>query len=1654
MRDINDLLDTLRTDGDSVDCHAATRGDVRLAAATLAAYTRSLPEPLLPAFCIESLFLALDVEDYAHRVAAMRDSIAELPEANQAVLHRLCHFLRRVGANGRCGLGTASGAQLADLTQFWCSMLTPQASNKPRALRVKEYRVVGLMLQQSQCIFGGSLETHELPELPLPARLYAEQIQDEAALKRWVKIKASLLRDSKSQFKISLLEDCGGIHINKIEHSDVHDDRQRLQPHDYLVSINHKLADEMSLKAAKDVIKNAGSIIEVEVRRHEAAEAPEVQYRQEEKQQRSNGHTYPQSTQPNSRHVVPCDRHVGQRASPDAGRRGRTACRMDALSASSSPAAGGAIPALLGHGFLSGDSTPSEPPPASSGIRVSFDQVGAGNAHNSLFRSHPPAVSAGRAPLRTQVLPNPFASSCSSLSQNKGFSLAREGEEDALLTASSVWYTDTNGDRVVARILKVHCHADSPPHYTILVNGEERETLRTRLEPMPSDPSPAVTSSSCVQPRLQIHLTADVKTLSRSSAMRAYCMRLTQELGTVLHSPPSRFEVLETKTLPGTGTLIVDFSIAPPLTPSAPSSDTLRRKLVHQIASGALFHHPILHSINPQYGVTEVQPPTSMELSPPRRSASPGLQWPSVDPSCANPQSSSTCAVGTDSAYCGGFGPSSSNSNTPPPCSGGWVAFIGNAPAGAPVASLPMNDNLLGGDTGGGKTFGGGVGGDSDDGSWLGVLSPSTQSEEPKVDALPERLATYRGLSIDEKRRKIREKLEAQRNEKRQVAEKEKMLVEKEKVTKAAVAEEAKATMTVEKKLREEEYRAAIRARLAAEKMHQQQEKWREAEGREQKKREEEVEAMAHAGLYDRGVLSVLEETLALAEQHSIRMPLICQARARLKALQESELMGEAEHARATAALNAACHLTDHYLLRETLATAAKAGVNCKLVTYGEKRFVGLREAATRRAEEEDLARKQAGQIAKMITAAMGRMRLAADTAEDEDRLDLAIDGAADAGVDQVQVWTATNALMNFRAERIKRQEVLQVAQLALEEAIEIGEIDEVEHAIGAAEDVGVGVDTVDHAKAHLERLKGKEKARLGDEARAALRRAADGEKEDAIQRAIEGMAEVGLGDEPEVGVAKARRKELRASREAAEAERRAAAGELKQLLASKLTETAVLQAAFARAVSVGLDMEELSRAQQRLFEIEETAAMRSEEEGDLKRAEVEEERRAREEDEVTEEEWKRRKAEAIECVKAVEAERPRMETEEEAVRERIDEKEGRRVEKKKKMLEQACIEAEEAEQERIEDQRLEAEPATAARPSRAVPPHRRSSKQSLEVNRSDCFAVAVEIDDMRRAAGVGKKRAQGVTEEEAKHCDLYPPNVPAWASPQQRGFKDADDGGEDDEEVVEGAAADDAARPTEHDEALVLGSNEQTGALLRALLVRDSEGRFKVMIGEDGGGLYLKNVGVIDNVDDRSLLAPHMRMCVYLYAIEGIHTDELNLHDVRELIKNAGQSLELCFQCNGDPWRRASGPDEPTPRPQETKVHARGAVAVPPRQPLAIADANPAAMAAFTTSGATSNEPTAGFDGNLSFAASYRACASRSFHRTTTLHEGRFVSPPSGIADEAAMAFDEMRQLCLGSHAAQRELSAYCRLFMAEVDRLELLVQSATQVHVHVESL
>lgn len=52
------------------------------------------------------------------------------------------------------------------------------------------------------------------------------------------------------------------------------DDRDKLQPHDYLVSVGKRSVDEMSLSAVKDEIKNAGSMIELGVRRCLSAPRP------------------------------------------------------------------------------------------------------------------------------------------------------------------------------------------------------------------------------------------------------------------------------------------------------------------------------------------------------------------------------------------------------------------------------------------------------------------------------------------------------------------------------------------------------------------------------------------------------------------------------------------------------------------------------------------------------------------------------------------------------------------------------------------------------------------------------------------------------------------------------------------------------------------------------------------------------------------------------------------------------------------------------------------------------------------------------------------------------------------------------------------------------------------------------------------------------------------------------------------------------------------------------------------------------------------------------------------------------------------------------------------------------------------------------------
>ena len=100
VRDINDLIDDLNAMGEHADVDRAARGDAHLAASTLAAYVRNLPEALLPSPHYEQMCSALDVEVYVERIAALRDIVAEMPEANVVVMHRVLHFLARIGERG------------------------------------------------------------------------------------------------------------------------------------------------------------------------------------------------------------------------------------------------------------------------------------------------------------------------------------------------------------------------------------------------------------------------------------------------------------------------------------------------------------------------------------------------------------------------------------------------------------------------------------------------------------------------------------------------------------------------------------------------------------------------------------------------------------------------------------------------------------------------------------------------------------------------------------------------------------------------------------------------------------------------------------------------------------------------------------------------------------------------------------------------------------------------------------------------------------------------------------------------------------------------------------------------------------------------------------------------------------------------------------------------------------------------------------------------------------------------------------------------------------------------------------------------------------------------------------------------------------------
>ena len=63
------------------------------------------------------------------------------------------------------------------------------------------------------------------------------------------------------------------------------DDREKFRPRDYLVSIGRKAVDEFTLPMVRGVIKEAGSMLEVEVRRYAPNEARAEARREQERRQ-------------------------------------------------------------------------------------------------------------------------------------------------------------------------------------------------------------------------------------------------------------------------------------------------------------------------------------------------------------------------------------------------------------------------------------------------------------------------------------------------------------------------------------------------------------------------------------------------------------------------------------------------------------------------------------------------------------------------------------------------------------------------------------------------------------------------------------------------------------------------------------------------------------------------------------------------------------------------------------------------------------------------------------------------------------------------------------------------------------------------------------------------------------------------------------------------------------------------------------------------------------------------------------------------------------------------------------------------------------------------------------------------------------------------
>ena len=272
-------------------------------------------------------------------------------------------------------------------------------------------------------------------------------------------------------------------------------------------------------------------------------------------------------------------------------------------------------------------------------------------------------------------------------------------------------------------------------------------------------------------------------------------------------------------------------------------------------------------------------------------------------------------------------------------------------------------------------------------------------------------------------------------------------------------------------------------------------------------------------------------------------------------------------------------------------------------------------------------------------------------------------------------------------------------------------------------------------------------------------------------------------------------------------------------------------------------------------------------------------------------------------------------------------------------------------------------------------------------------------------------------------------------------------------------------------------GDGARAEALVAAVLRRDSQGRFKIMVGEDEGGLYLKNMGDVDVDDDRGRLQVHD----YLHSVDGLDASQLSLAAARDLIKSAEGDLELCVAlAEGDPRRKP----RPEAAPPSAAVGARGRT----RPGAGTASETPAPAPSAPFEPASSSGFGASFD--VSFDDAFAALPPSAFGEGTPFGpapcepspaapaaahaavSNGFASgeptadrPRAGAAataspladgplqDAAEATFVQLRDLCAASQEARAELGATCeeqrvalRKLTAEIERLSAEVARVTE--------